>query len=137
MYSEKLNNRINYLEKITFKTKNKLLLKKLNDGLKVNNKNLPSLNETILRINKNLSSFEKSRPLFFGHGDLCFNNILVEPLSGCIKLIDPKAEIINNKSLGFMDPYYDLAKLNHSFNCFYDSVVNNLFSLSIKKKIAY
>lgn len=134
LYTEKLKNRINYLEKIASKTKNKLLLKILNDGLKVNNTNLPSLNQTILEINKNFYNFEKSRPLFFGHGDLCFNNILVEPLSGCIKLIDPKAEIINNKRLGFMDPYYDLAKLNHSFSCLYDSIVNNLFYLSIKKE---
>ena len=28
-----------------------------------------------------------------------------------------------------VDPYYDLAKLNHSFRYLYDSVVNNLYSI--------
>ena len=76
-----------------------------------------------------LKKIEKQRPLSFGHGDLCFNNILIEPISGSIKLIDPKADSVENNKVGFVDPFYDLAKLNHSFKCFYDSIVNNMFSM--------
>ena len=133
LYTKKLNSRVKDLKKLASKTKNNLLEKLINEGLEVNNEKLPSLNLTIYELNKKLSNYEKSRPLFFGHGDLCFNNILVEPLSGCIKLIDPKAENLNNQKLGFIDPYYDLAKLNHSFSCLYDSVVNNLFYLKMTK----
>jgi len=80
-----------------------------------------------------LKEIEKQRPLFFGHGDLCFNNILIEPISCSIKLIDPKADSIGNIKIGYVDPFYDLAKLNHSFRCFYDSIVNNMFSISHHK----
>ena len=60
--------------------------------------------------------YEVSKPLFIGHGDLCFNNILVDPNSGSLKLIDPKAYPDKSKNIvGLVDPFYDLAKLNHSF----------------------
>ena len=91
---------------------------------------LPSLNSTITKLQNKLKQIEKQRPLAFGHGDLCFNNILIEPISGIIKLIDPKADSIGNNKIGYVDPLYDLANLNHSFSCFYDSIVNNMFSIS-------
>ena len=48
-------------------------------------------------------------------------------------MIDPKADFIVNKKFAYVDPFYDLAKLNHSFGCFYDSIVNNMFSISFNK----
>ena len=48
-------------------------------------------------------------------------------------MIDPKADFIENKKFAYIDPFYDLAKLNHSFGCFYDSIVNNMFSISFNK----
>ena len=48
-------------------------------------------------------------------------------------MIDPKADFIVKKKFGYVDPFYDLAKLNHSFGCFYDSIVNNMFSISFNK----
>ena len=133
LYSEKLNQRINSLIKIVDNLDNKLLKKIINTGIKVNNTFLPSLNITNNKLNKELKEIEIQRPLFFGHGDLCFNNILIEPISGSIKLIDPKADSIENNKIGYVDPFYDLAKLNHSFMCFYDSIVNNMFSISYIK----
>ena len=129
LYSEKLTKRVNTLNSIIDNFNSTLLKKIINDGIKVNNNFIPSLNNTYIKIEKKLIEIEKERPLYFGHGDLCFNNILIEPISGNIKLIDPKADYINNK-IGYMDPFYDLAKLNHSFGCFYDSIVNNMFSIS-------
>ena len=109
---------------------NKLLKRIIYTGIKVNNQILPSLKVTKNKLQKKLYQIEKQRPLKFGHGDLCFNNILIEPISGSIKLIDPKADSIDNDKVGYVDPLYDLAKLNHSFSCFYDSIVNNMFSIS-------
>ena len=131
-YSKKLNQRINIFNKMLDKIDNELLNKIRNTGIKVNNNFLPSLNITIDKLQKELKEIEKNRPLFFGHGDLCFNNILIEPISGRIKLIDPKADSIGNNKIGYVDPFYDLAKLNHSFRCFYDSIVNNMFAISYK-----
>ncbi len=129
LYSKKLQIRTNELNTIIDNMNNNLLKEIKNKGIKVNNNDLPSLNKTINEIQENLRDIEERRPLFFGHGDLCFNNILIEPISGSIKLIDPKAESLGNSKIGYIDPFYDLAKLNHSFSCFYDSIVNNMFSL--------
>tara|TARA_B100000989_G_scaffold103203_1_gene75558 strand:- start:1606 stop:2943 length:1338 start_codon:yes stop_codon:yes gene_type:complete len=133
LYSEKLNQRINILNELAESLDNNLLKEILNNGIKVNNNILPSLKITNNKLQKELKKIEKQRPLTFGHGDLCFNNILIEPISGGIKLIDPKADSILNNKIGFLDPFYDLAKLNHSFQCFYDSIVNNMFSISCNK----
>ena len=120
LYSKKLNQRMNILNDNIDNINNKLLKKIINIGIKVNNDFLPSLKITTNKLQKELKEIEKQRPLFFGHGDLCFNNILIEPISGSIKLIDPKADSVENNKVGFVDPFYDLAKLNHSFTCFYD-----------------
>ena len=130
LYSEKLSQRLKILNKLLDNQNSKLLKKIINTGIKVNNYILPSLNSTNTKLQKKLKQIEKQRPLAFGHGDLCFNNILIEPISGIIKLIDPKADSIGNNKIGYVDPLYDLAKLNHSFSCFYDSIVNNMFSIS-------
>ena len=132
LYSEKLKGRINNLDKILDNLNNKLLNKILNTGVRVNNNFLPSLKVTYNKLLKELKEIEKQRPLLFGHGDLCFNNILIEPISGSIKLIDPRADSIGDNKIGYIDPFYDLAKLNHSFRCFYDSIVNNMFSIVYK-----
>ncbi len=132
LYSEKLKRRINTLNKIVDNLNNKLLYKIIYTGVNVNNNFLPSLKVTYNQLQKELKEIEKQRPLLFGHGDLCFNNILIEPISGSIKLIDPKADSIGDKKIGYVDPFYDLAKLNHSFRCFYDSIVNNMFFISSK-----
>ncbi len=130
LYSKKLKQRTSILNELSDRLDNKLLKKIINTGIKVNNNFLPSLNITINKLLKELNEIEKQRPLLFGHGDLCFNNILIEPISGSIKLIDPKADYLGNSKIGFVDPFYDLAKLNHSFSCFYDSIVNNMFYIS-------
>ena len=134
IYSKKLNSRMDSLHKLASQGKNNLLKELLHKGKEINNLFLPSLNETVEELNSYLEKYEQELPLFFGHGDLCFNNILIEPISGCIKLIDPKAERLFNNKVGYMDPNYDLAKLNHSFSCLYDSIVNNLFTLIYEKK---
>ena len=50
-----------------------------------------NLYKTFDSLMKFLKGYEKNLKQYIGHGDLCFNNILVDQISGCIKLIDPKA----------------------------------------------
>ncbi len=134
LYSSKLLYRfklaINYIE-----NSNNINLKKmLNDGMYVNNLfHTGSLHNNVQSLCKFLKIYENNLKQYIGHGDLCFNNILVDQVSGCIKLIDPKAywdKKIN--IIGLVDPMYDLAKLNHSFKFLYDSIISKLYSIKIE-----
>ncbi|QNJ18441.1 hypothetical protein SynA1825c_00098 [Synechococcus sp. A18-25c] len=92
---------------------------------------LPSPAAAATSLLEHLPSLEASRPLQRIHGDLCFNNILAEPQSGSIRLIDPRGERPDGAPwpIGFGDPRYDQIKLLHSGRYLYDVVVNDLFSL--------
>lgn len=138
LYSEKTSNRLRELEKILCNTPDHCLHMIYDHGFKVNTLLLPSLREGFALLSNNLTSIEAMRPLHIGHGDLCFNNILIDPIYGILKLIDPKAALdsITGKC-GLIDPLYDLSKLNHSFTGLYDSVVNNLYSLTCNGKHEY
>ena len=59
--------------------------------------------------------------------------LTIKELSEISKIPAQTIDSIENNKVGFVDPFYDLAKLNHSFTCFYDSVVNNMFSISYNK----
>ena len=69
--------------------------KKLNSNKVIN---LPALNQSISRLIDDLIPLENDCQLRLIHGDLCFNNILVEPMSCSIKLIDPRGELPKNAS---------------------------------------
>ena len=132
LYSKKLEIRLKQFEDYISRSKDENLNKIYKNKLLINGKfQINSLKETVDKLLPALKNYENDRNQFIGHGDMCFNNILVEPISGNIKLIDPKSEY--NKSLniwGLMDPFYDLAKLNHSFKYLYDSIVNDLFIIN-------
>jgi hypothetical protein len=61
------------------------------------------------------------------HGDLCFTNILYEPSSGILRLIDPRGDFGVVGVYG--DRKYDLAKLRHSLYGRYDFIISDLFTL--------
>ena len=92
---------------------------------------LPAPADAARALLEHLPSLEASRPLQRIHGDLCFNNILAEPQSGSIRLIDPRGERPDGAPwpIGFGDPRYDQIKLLHSGRYLYDVVVNDLFNL--------
>jgi len=135
IYSAKTNSRIENLSKIINQNENddnNILESIYNNSFKINNINFPSLKRTFLSLKEQIKKFDSVSPLFIGHGDLCFNNILVDPLYGNLNLIDPKAEkYFDNNIYGLVDKFYDLSKLNHSIEGIYDSVVNYLFKLEI------
>lgn len=62
------------------------------------------------------------------HGDFCFSNILVDPSSMMIKLVDPRGEFKGEGVLGPLD--YDLAKFAHSVLGDYDLILKGLYALS-------
>lgn len=72
--------------------------------------------------------------LALGHGDLCLSNILYDPRTGLLRLIDPKGGT-RLEDL-FTDPSYDLAKLSHSLLGGYDFIVKGLVSITIGPNMA-
>jgi len=92
---------------------------------------LPAPSVAAAALLAHLPSLEASRQLQRIHGDLCFNNILAEPQSGSIRLIDPRGEQPDQAPwpIGYGDPRYDQIKLLHSGRYLYDVVVNDLFTL--------
>ena len=136
LYSKKLEKRMNKIiehdrtdndwEAFNYILKNEFVL---------NGERYPSLLETTEILTKFLKQYEVSRALFFGHGDFCFNNILVDPSFMTTKLIDPRVDDESNiRDIGLIDPYYDYAKLNHSFSYYYDCIVNQLYRLMVLSK---
>ena len=131
LYSSKLISRFKETSEIIDSSNNQILKNILHNKTFINKKfKLNSLSSIVKELIKFLEIYELKIDQYIGHGDLCFNNILVDQVSGSIKLIDPKAAYHKNKKIyGLIDPYYDLSKLNHSFKYLYDSIVNNLYSI--------
>jgi len=61
------------------------------------------------------------------HGDLFFGNMLYDVNTNVLKVIDPRGEYGDFRVHG--DIRYDIAKLNHSINGYYDFIVNGLYFL--------
>ena len=100
--------------------------------LTLNGQSLPSPEHCCEFLLKELPEFEHPRPLRRIHGDLCFNNVLADPLHGTVRLIDPRGERATDPTipLGYGDTRYDLVKLLHSGVYLYDAAVQGFFSLN-------
>lgn len=82
---------------------------------------VPAIEEAIVRMGRDYRSSVV-------HGDLCFSNILYDPQTGLLKLIDPRGEFFEEGCFG--DPRYDLAKLLHSFHGGYDFILHEMYDLT-------
>lgn len=64
------------------------------------------------------------------HGDLCFSNIMYDPRSNNIKVIDPRGGLNAQQELTiYGNQSYDLAKLYHSFIGLYDFIIADSFKI--------
>jgi len=77
-----------------------------------------------------LSLLRECKPFTVIHGDIGFPNILIQLPSGICKLVDPRGSFGATNGV-YGDPYYDLAKINHSLEG-YDFIVNDLFDVTIR-----
>jgi hypothetical protein len=92
----------------------------------VNKRHYPCLNEILDDLRSNWQRLIPSaRYLSIIHGDFCASNILFDPRSRIIKLIDARGKFGDSAMYG--DYRYDLAKLSHSFNGCYEMIVNDSF----------
>ena len=131
-YSKKLKARKEKLLKKLDNKEHSILKFIYQNSYMLNGNKMPPIEDTFEKLRVFLENHETNSSASFGHGDLCFNNILLEPNSISIKLIDPKAIIYKNE-VGIVPYKYDLAKLNHSFRCLYDSIICNMYSLNLNK----
>lgn len=105
--------------------------------LVINGRVLPAPNQCVELVKKALIGLEKECSLQRIHGDLCFNNILADPLHASLRLIDPRGETAEDQTIpvGYGDPRYDLIKLLHSGYYCYDLVIHELYELSRKEDL--
>ena len=136
LYSQKLRERISMLfEQTNFNWK-----KLFNSRLTVNNIHLQSAGDFYENLLSRLEDFEFNQRLYITHGDLCFNNVLADPIHHLIKLIDPRGEVPNanqNMEVGYGDFRYDIAKLAHSGIYLLDCVVLKLYRFSQKDQNSF
>lgn len=63
------------------------------------------------------------------HGDLCYSNILFDPRSIQVRVIDPRGLTLDGQVSLYGDSRYDLAKLSHSVVGRYDSIIAGRYTL--------
>ena len=66
------------------------------------------------------------------HGDLCFSNVLCDPLSGMLRLIDPRGSFGQDGIYG--DSIYDAAKLLHSIEGKYELIICDKYTINYNLK---
>ena len=106
----------------------KLILAK---KITLNGKTMENILPLIDKLEKNKNLIEHLMPKYINmfHGDLHFDNILVDTSNGHFILIDPRGSSFTGEKE--CDYTYDLAKLWHSFHGLYDFLHEGKFSLDI------
>ena len=84
----------------------------------------PKIQNRIEALVKKLSAKPRGQII---HGDLCFTNILYDPVSRLFKFIDPRGSFGESGIYG--DGRYDIAKLLHSLDGGYDFFIHDMFRL--------
>ena len=129
-YSTKIiNRRSSLLALIDESSDNECLKFIYENSILVNGVTLPSLKSTFEELLEFFLVYERSCFSSVSHGDFCFNNILYDPISRQIYLIDPRGLSEDDFSLLYQDQFYDIAKLDHSLSFGYDSITFGFFKL--------
>lgn len=121
MYVTKTISRLSDLKK------NPVLNNLAEKALVINKKQFSNLDFYISKIEDLYNRFIKNslKSLSVIHGDLCLSNILYDPRSRIVKLVDPRGQFGPYAIYG--DPRYEFAKLAHSFNGNYESIIRDRF----------
>lgn len=67
--------------------------------------------------------------LVLSHGDLFFANMIFDPVTEKLKLIDPRGIRTEDEYAGYLPAWYDLAKLSHSIWGHYDLMVYGMMDI--------
>lgn len=110
----------------------------LTQPISINGQRYAPLEEALTRLEELVNSLLLSGapPFCVIHGDFCLSNLLFDPRSRIMKMVDPRGRFGPHTIYG--DPRYDLAKLSHSFNGSYDLILSgNFFALVEGNSISY
>lgn len=105
----------------------------LNNTIRINNKKLNGYSDLIKKIPKRIEKIYNKEDFCIMHGDFCFNNILYEPYTSTLKLIDPRGSFNTSKNSIYGDQKYDFAKLSHSAVHYYDYLIAGKYNYSKDK----
>lgn len=97
--------------------------------LTVNGRRMPGVKRMVELLAGELERLGQTATGAVIHGDLCFANILIEPLTKTMRLIDPRGSFHEVGIFG--DSRYDHAKLWHSVDGNYDVIISDMFSLQV------
>ena len=99
------------------------------DKIKINNKEYIGLNKALTILNKDVTKIcnESENYISIIHGDPAFSNILFSPRTTIFKFIDPRGNF--GKDTVYGDYRYDIAKLRHCYQGFYDDIINDMFEI--------
>jgi hypothetical protein len=100
--------------------------------LLVNGRPLRTWSALAERVKEALVSLSQGAPGRIIHGDLCFPNILFDPVSRLFKFIDPRGAF--GEAGIFGDGRYDVAKLSHSIHGGYDFLIHEMFTVRFDAK---
>ncbi|HZF84142.1 MAG TPA: phosphotransferase, partial [Burkholderiaceae bacterium] len=98
-------------------------------GLSLNSEPLPDFEALWPQLQPRIEALYDPEHFCVMHGDFCFNNILYDPYSGAVRLIDARGSFGEDCVGIYGDQKYDLAKLAHSAIGRYDHFISNLFTL--------
>lgn len=90
--------------------------------------NLPELYTFFVSYLEDFKNRTKNSNSYICHGDMVFSNMIYDPSTNDIKLIDPRGDFCGNIIYG--DTRYDIAKLAQCIIGDYDYIVNDLFVLT-------
>ena len=103
----------------------------LDRPIRLNGVAYPSLREIARKMQACVIRDER-RPSSVMHGDFCFSNILYNSRNQRISVIDPRGYVFSEQAEIYGDLRYDVAKLSHSINGFYDLIVAGRYDLEAK-----
>lgn len=129
-----LNKTIKRLEEYSSQIKDENIFNLIfnNDEIRINSNHYRNFSSLVQQINQRLEKMYKNGVFCQIHGDLCFNNILVNPIDFSLKLIDPRGSFENGDFSIYGDFAYDFAKLAHSSIFNYDYLISDLYNLELR-----
>jgi dTDP-glucose pyrophosphorylase len=95
--------------------------------LTINGKPMRSWSALAAEVEREIRAIARTDTCRIVHGDLCFPNILFDPVSRLFKFIDPRGSF--GAAGLFGDGRYDAAKLLHSINGGYDFLIHEMFAV--------
>lgn len=102
----------------------------------VNNKEMLNFRSLMQCASDKIEEITNTAYFCFIHGDLSIANIFFNSVTGSFKLVDPRGRFAQRRTCDG-DIQYDIAKLSHCFNGYYDLLIDNRFVIKENAKKSF